>query len=295
MHCKSGICCVDALISNARGDISNRERAVESFISTCRFEAREPKPDLMTGLSGVLIGCTLLSTMAPGGAIQDFGNRVMNRLADIAEGLYIGRHDHQRSKVGIAQAGIANGLAGVLYATMQWCVTNGVRLPRSTENLVDIFLAKCRVWLDKHSSLSTSLRGSWCSGFSGILHVLMLANDVYGEPKIWGMGEECASLISEDDAQQTDLCCGQTGRAYALLLFYRRSGQRKWLSRANELAEAAANRIDASSSWPLSLFKGAAGTALLLADLENPCHSRMPFFEAGALAGGAERGESGRN
>ena len=113
----------------------------------------------------------------------------------------------------------------------------------------------------------------------------MLANDVYGEPKIWGMGEECASLISEDDAQQTDLCCGQTGRAYALLLFYRRSGQRKWLSRASELAEAAANRMDASSSWPLSLFKGAAGTALLFADLENPCQSRMPFFEAGALAG----------
>jgi len=80
----------------------------------------------------------------------------------------------------------------------------------------------------------------------------------------------------------TNLCCGLTGRAYALLALYRESGDVEWRDRAFILAERAAGRRKKAGDdiARQSLYKGDVGVALLAADLANPEGAVMPFFEA---------------
>ena len=71
-----------------------------------------------------------------------------------------------------------------------------------------------------------------------------------------------------------DLHCGLAGRAYAMLAMHRLTGEAAWLDRAHVLAERAAAGIDGDG-----LFKGAAGVAVLFADLQNPDDARFPLFD----------------
>jgi lantibiotic modifying enzyme len=75
------------------------------------------------------------------------------------------------------------------------------------------------------------------------------------------------------------LCCGLAGRAYALLRFYRHTGEPKWLERARQLGAWAAREGVSYPEHPQSLYKGAFGVAIMAADLEDPEWGRMPFFE----------------
>jgi serine/threonine-protein kinase len=79
-----------------------------------------------------------------------------------------------------------------------------------------------------------------------------------------------------------DLCCGLAGRAYALLALYRHTGDADWLRRARLLGARAGRALERAGEmpYPLSLFKGAPGILLLLADLARPESACMPFFEA---------------
>ena len=78
-----------------------------------------------------------------------------------------------------------------------------------------------------------------------------------------------------------DLCCGLAGRAYALLTLYRHGGNTEWLRRAQVLGARAGRALERLGElpYPLSLFKGAPGIIVLLADLSRPESACMPFFE----------------
>jgi serine/threonine-protein kinase len=76
------------------------------------------------------------------------------------------------------------------------------------------------------------------------------------------------------------LCCGDAGRAYALLALHRRTGDEAWLPRARTLADRAMAAAGDPASAPPSLYQGPLGVAVLLADLERPEWARMPLFEA---------------
>jgi eukaryotic-like serine/threonine-protein kinase len=78
-----------------------------------------------------------------------------------------------------------------------------------------------------------------------------------------------------------DLCCGLAGRAYALLALYRHGGNSEWRHRAEALAARAQRALARLGDLPhpLSLFKGAPGIIVLLADLARPESACMPFFE----------------
>ena len=61
---------------------------------------------------------------------------------------------------------------------------------------------------------------------------------------------------------------------------YRHTGDRRWSSRAAELGERAASRIQAFRRRADSLYNGEVGVALLAADLAAPDHSGLPLYEA---------------
>ena len=80
------------------------------------------------------------------------------------------------------------------------------------------------------------------------------------------------------ELNESDLCCGSAGRAYALLNLYKHTGLTEWLSHARRLANHAAS-VREEAQRPNSLWKGELGVAVLIADLESPENAQMPFFE----------------
>lgn len=76
-----------------------------------------------------------------------------------------------------------------------------------------------------------------------------------------------------------DLCCGLSGRAYALLALHRASGDEFWLGEARKLALRALRPRLSDAPFALSLYKGALGLAVLAEELREPMTASMPLFE----------------
>jgi len=109
-----------------------------------------------------------------------------------------------------------------------------------------------------------------------------------GDPGYLALAEGAAWNAWETAGPIGNLCCGMAGQAYALLNFYRHTGENVWLSRARDAARYAVVAQEESSSQPgyeqfafrtESLYKGELGIAVLAADLERPEQSCMPLFE----------------
>jgi serine/threonine-protein kinase len=127
----------------------------------------------------------------------------------------------------------------------------------------------------------------WCNGSAGLVFLWTQAFDALGDPRYFALAESAAWNTWEMPARMPSLCCGLAGQAYALLNFFRHSGDAVWLHRATKMAEWAAEAAispagpseESPELHPVSLYNGAAGIAVLAADLERPLNARMPFFE----------------
>jgi serine/threonine-protein kinase len=142
-------------------------------------------------------------------------------------------------------------------------------------------------WYESHGATRRDIGSmpGWCNGSAGLVHLWALAADLAGEPRFRALAEGAAWNAWEEPASSGNLCCGLTGRAYALLHLYRHGGGREWLERARQLAELAASDVSWAEAMPDSLFRGEVGLAVLAADLARPESAVMPFFEDGGRAG----------
>ncbi|HEX7185407.1 MAG TPA: lanthionine synthetase LanC family protein [Thermoanaerobaculia bacterium] len=279
-HTAAGVHAVRALIAHAMGAPGVQGLAVDAF----RAALREPceSPDLTLGRSGLLLaGSLLLDTLGVQAQEQIHAER---RRALIGEG-----EERLRALWAELDAlppvseaepgfGMAHGWAGFLYAALRWCRSAGTPLPdRVGERLAE--LAACaRPWgrgvrwkWYEGGGESVSMPG-WCNGGAGFVHLWSLA----GEPDL---AESAAWNVWEAPDGHGNLCCGLTGRAYALLHLWRRGHGPEWLDRARDLAGRAARAVTQSRETPDSLYKGEAGAAVLAADLARPEGAVMPFFE----------------
>ena len=107
----------------------------------------------------------------------------------------------------------------------------------------------------------------------------LLAYELLDDPHYLKLAEGAAWTSYEAQSTGGDLCCGSAGRAYALLRFFRHTGDQIWLDRAHELAEHAAKAIRKRQLRRNSLYRGEVGVCLLAADLNDPYQARMPLFE----------------
>jgi serine/threonine-protein kinase len=199
--------------------------------------------------------------------------------------------------------GAAHGWAGILYALLRWSGESGSSAPdglgdRLTQlgaMATPVGRGLCWPYRSDVDAATTAMVTSWCNGAAGYIHLWTLAHRHFGDDAFLEWAQRAAWTTSEDiSGAPNHLCCGLSGRAYALLAMHRYTDEPRWLARAQMLADQAV----AGSSTPYvrrdSLYHGDVGVALLTSDIHAPRYARMPYFEdegwPSAPKGGTTRG-----
>ncbi|MDI1461268.1 lanthionine synthetase LanC family protein [Catellatospora sp. KI3] len=274
-HFRPGALCVAALVADAQSDEVRCTQAVESFIASAA--ARDPRAEVVFGQAGLLLGCGLLLDAIgarPGLAALggDLHSGLLDQVGDIGESTSLG---------------VAHGYAGVLYALLQWTKTAGAEVPgalrRRLGQLADLARPTGRGlgWpvSARAGRALDGLRGTWCNGAAGQLHLWLLAHELLEDSRYLDLATQAAWTCHEAQSTGGDLCCGSAGRAYALLRLFRHTGSQVWLTRARQSADHAATAIRRRRLRSSSLYRGEAGVCLLTAELDDPHQARMPMFE----------------
>jgi serine/threonine-protein kinase len=288
-HAASGVHAVQALVSLARGDTRSAHQAVRAYANTaCRDGTLL---DLTLGRVGLLLGASLLLD-----ALPDRAGEPAILLRESADETHdaIWRDVDGQPPIGAGAApialGIAHGWAGILYASLRWCRSSGREFPgalaRRLEELAALAEPEGRgvqwPWRVRtgEGEVATHYMPGWCQGSAGFVSLWSEA-DALGVGTFGELVERAAWHAWESPATVPSLCCGLVGRAYALLTCYRHTGAREWLARAGELADRAARQAAAGAvhPYPMSLYKGEVGLAVLAADLGAPESARLPLFE----------------
>ncbi|MEO1370447.1 MAG: lanthionine synthetase LanC family protein, partial [Acidobacteriota bacterium] len=284
-HARPGIEWVDALIAASRGDVVTLQKACGAFVETSKVTARSL--ELTLGRAGSLLGCALLLDAMAEYEVRDdviyrFGNELHRGLCDrLAELPPIGECRQWPS------LGAAHGWAGVLHALLLWRQLSGAVTLEGIRERVDQLAGLAEPfgegvrWPRRLGrSVTEGYFSGWCNGGAGFVPLWTLAERHWNDDKYGDLARQAAVDVWTDPSDQVgDLCCGYAGRAYALLTYYRASGDGLWLERARTFGEKAVERIQQGSLKRDGLFKGQPGVALLAADLEQPESAAMPLFE----------------
>jgi serine/threonine-protein kinase len=120
---------------------------------------------------------------------------------------------------------------------------------------------------------------SWCHGAPGYVFLWTIAFRVLGESRYLELAERAATTTWDAPDAIGSLCCGDAGRAYALLAHANHGGGACWIDRAVDLAERADRACAADPRAAHALFKGGLGVALLERDLVDPERAAFPLLE----------------
>lgn len=280
-HTRTGLFAVRSFLARARGDFHGQRQWIHAFINASSLPCEEI--DLTLGRCGTLLFASMLveaSRERDGDTARlvELGN---NALAEVWAKLDERGPLLEKSE---AYLGMAHGWVGFLYATLRWRQAAGAELPaRFHERIADLATLKIpkgrgAQWPRVTASDPSDRLAGWCHGTAGYTFLWLLAHDVLGGDEYLKLAELAAWNTWEELPNMSDLCCGTAGRAYALLDFYRHTGDRAWIGRATTLANHAARHADHSMRRH-TLWKGDLGIAVLITDLESPETAAMPLFE----------------
>ena len=284
-HTASGVHVVDGLIAQAMGDGARYRAAVNRFAAAAG--ERCATRDLTLGRAGVLIGAALLLDARPPGSDEE--SATLRTLGNATlQGVLLGTGPDSGAAAVESSVGIAHGAGGMLYAALRWTRSAGVPVPAK----VAPSSTGSRRWpgptgagspghapkRTKRRRAMTSPAGAaarraWC--ISGLPRT---DGAVARHPRP-GRVERLVS-VGRAGGYPTSAAASLAGRTrYSLL--YRHGGNTEWLRRAQVLGARAGRALERLGElpYPLSLFKGAPGIIVLLADLSRPESACMPFFE----------------
>jgi eukaryotic-like serine/threonine-protein kinase len=284
-HTASGIHVVDGLIAQAMGDRARYATAIRRFAAD--VAAPCAVADLTLGRAGVLIGAALLLDALPAdmsaesAALRTIGNAALDGAWRSAGPLTVSSDP--------VACGIAHGWGGILYATLRWSRSAGIPVPDAVGPALDRLASLAQFdgrgarWPRPGAGgdlIQNEVHG-WCNGPAGMIHLWTAAHRWTGREAHRELAESSGWSAWDAAGAYPDLCCGLAGRAYALLALYRHGGNSEWRNRAEALAARAQRALARLGDLPhpLSLFKGAPGIIVLLADLARPESACMPFFE----------------
>ncbi|WP_429289861.1 lanthionine synthetase LanC family protein [Paraburkholderia sp. CI3] len=290
----SGVPFVQALVANAMGD----EAALLSAIDDFAASAREPCAiqDLTLGNAGTLVGCALLVDAIGSRILRENVGHPARQLFELAGGMLsrIMPDDMQGPLAPSGYLGVAHGGAGLCHAALLWSEVSGERLPgrfiAHLETLADTAEEHGRglrwpVTKSTRESASEYAEG-WCHGAPGYALMWTAAYRVLREKRYLALAERSAWAVWENSGRLGHLCCGDAGRAYALLSLFRHTGEGEWYKRAVHLAERSVAVCACDTEARFSLFKGELGATLLLEDLKVPEQAGFPLFERDMHAAG---------
>jgi serine/threonine-protein kinase len=243
------------------------------------------KIDLALGKSGLLIGFAILQKDIR--AIKNFdgnilvpaANRIMNELW-----ISLDQYAAIDEKNEIDYFGIAHGWAGILYATLSWCLTSGQPLPEQflrrvgqlhSSMLENEFMSWWPLTVDDARPWT-----GWCNGSAGHTFLWTLLYRYFKEEKYLDIAKSTAQhLLQDTRAKIYNLCCGMSGHAYALLCLYNLTQEKKYIGHVMNLKNRILDNLSFPSERINSLYKSMPGAAVFLCELERPELARMPLFE----------------
>jgi eukaryotic-like serine/threonine-protein kinase len=279
-----GVLCVQGLLARAQGDDTTQQAATNRFVA-----AAEPPSDHMDvalGTAGLLLGASMLLEALPP-TLEDHGVRA---LGDTLRERLCG---HLGDAAGINGqpadwVGIAHGLTGIIYALLHWSDASSTAPAPGLERGLDHLAALaepegrglCWPTGSGRAAPEHPLSASWCNGTAGFVHLWTAAHRRYGDEAFDRLAERCAWHAYHAPTSDGSLCCGLSGRAYALRCLYKHTGDKSWLLRARELADRAAASMRGTVEPRDSLYDGAVGVAVLATDLHAPQDACMPLFES---------------
>lgn len=299
-HGPAGVFATQALIARARGDFATQFQALRAFTEVGRKDC--DLADLTLGYAGTLLGAAILLEACEDAAAPDsiasmnhelrnVGSRLLKRLSSYIDSCGpIGKSNE------VTLLGVAHGWAGLLYAAFCWSVAASVPLAESLhERLVELAsyaepIGRGLQWKMAFAPDANDGQyyAGWCNGSAGYVFLWTIAYRATHDVRYLELAERAAWNAWERVSPNPTLCCGAAGQAYALLNYFRHSGDDVWLKRARHIASRAADAFSAQTAVPgpdspelreASLYKGGAGIALLSAELERPEYARMPMFE----------------
>ena len=165
-------------------------------------------------------------------------------------------------------------LVRLRLCALRWCAASGAPLPASIPRRLDELAAlrvrrgRASYWRRQvgghpHDSSPVGATAPPDSSFSGPLPTTRSATSAISTLPKRRLHTPAKSRVHGRSLLRP------AGRAYALLNLYRHTGERRALSRARRLANAAAE-YDGEQQRTDSLWKGELGMAVLIADLESP-------------------------
>jgi len=288
-HTHSGIYAVQALVAQSLGDFLTVRRSIESYLDAATRPTANV--DLTLGRSGVVLTNALLLDAldgpTPGIEIDDLRRRLRDAGEETMKSIWseldtagpIGSEDS------LAALGVAHGWAGICHASLLWCAATGADEPAALPGRLDQLAGQAAPdgpglrWpiQTHHRGRWHNFMNSWCNGAPGYVFLWNAAYERYGQSRFAELADGAARTTWERRDPLGGICCGSTGRAYALLNHYRHHRAPVWLERATALAETARH-----APYPTmrdSLYKGELGAVVLTAELANPSDARLPFFE----------------
>jgi serine/threonine-protein kinase len=289
-HSISGVHFVHAAVSHGIGDWQRFDAAITGFIEAS--QGRRAPLELLFGRSATLLGCSLLLDLARDRPSMDFAP--LRELGDQTFEVLLQRLSRCPAIRLYSQPlnlGIAHGWAGVLWAILCWCASNQAQLPGAAydrlQQLADLGEFTGRgarwPWLNPGANRRATIvyMPGWCNGSAGFVHLWTAAHRLTREDIFLQLAEAAAWHSWESGELSPDLCCGLTGRAYAMLSLYRSTGDAVWLERAQALGMRAIDEVSKEEGGVLrySLYGGDLGVALFVAGLSHPEDSYMPLFE----------------
>jgi len=180
--------------------------------------------------------------------------------------------------------GAAHGLAGILAMLLQARDhLTPTELQEQIQPTIDYLLNTAFI-----SGNFPSSKGNdkdrlvhWCHGAPGIIHVLLLAHQLWGGDQYLAAAKKAGHLVWQRGLLKKGggLCHGTAGNGYALLHINQVTGEPLWLYRATCFAQWCMNLSRADMRLPdrpLSLFEGLAGTSYFLHEMLEPETARFP-------------------
>jgi serine/threonine-protein kinase len=285
-HSPLGLHLVQALISRAMADEVSVNEAVRMYLLAA--EPQHERLDVSFGRAGVLLGCAALrEACGPRRGLEELGARLLRELWDELAGLPRIAED-----LSVRFLGVAHGWAGLIHATLRWCAASGADVPQGLRSRLDE-LASCadmgagpsvsRVRWPRLAPAAVGgkqLHSGWCNGSAGHAQLWTAAHARFGDEEHLRLAEGAALDAARHEDATVSLCCGLTGRAYALLTLHRHTGELRWLDEARRVAARALDAVSTPGSFSHSLWKGELGLVLLGAELETPDRSAMPVLES---------------
>jgi len=288
-HTTFGAHLVDVHVQSAFGDRDDVHRSIDWL---CRnVSPQGPSIDVTFGQAGMLLGLSQALDLPD--ICADRREPLVRLGQEISRA--IETHLFALPRIDecaqLPNLGIAHGWAGFLYSMMRWSESVGQsandfvqRRLRELEACAELTPRGARwPWRNQLDDTNSSFMPGWCNGSAGFVHLWLLAARTV-DASFDALARRAAWDTWESHTPAWDLCCGNAGRAYAMLAIHRHTGEREWLERALRLA---ARAIRDTSNAPLDamyrpthdLMRGAAGVAVLAAELANIDDARMPLFE----------------